>query len=305
MTSKKFLLLVSILTLVFVVLFASINYQIDQFGLWGRVQGLRILSYEKTSKYLMAHRYIPENFNALLIGASVSDNVDTSQFKSLKMYNLSMNGGNISEIREATKKVFENSPPQLLLICLHPYIVKDSGIKGSQISTKEYYGSLFSLLPLKMLKEWVKINWLGRPDKYRGSEYGAYYFERFYSGPALDVALKRRKKQGGSGIKIDPKAREHLGDVVSLARENNTRIVAFYYPIYEKWNREQKVTGDWDRFKDSMGRLFEEHEKVVDLNAPRYAKFTGDPSNYTDGHLSRKGADHLAKLLESIIEDNH
>ena len=78
MTSRSYLLAVLLGAALLLGSFAACNYARDDFGLFGSDGEKRIWTREKTSKYLLSHRYVPENFDGLLIGPSYSDlNFDT------------------------------------------------------------------------------------------------------------------------------------------------------------------------------------------------------------------------------------
>src|SRR5579864_3138682 len=78
---------------------AAINYKINFYGLFGDVRGTKYFIYdnERTTKYLFGYNYIPHNFDGLLVGSSFSDNWDTGELTGIHMYNVSLNGGNITE----------------------------------------------------------------------------------------------------------------------------------------------------------------------------------------------------------------
>jgi hypothetical protein len=51
-------------------------------------------------------------------------------------------------------------------------------------------------------------------------------------------------------------------------------------------------SGDWAKYKARARALFDPAKDVVwDMSSPGYEPFNADPGCYTDGHLSKVGAD--------------
>src|SRR5438105_1431990 len=77
---------------------AAVGYALDCYGLFREAQGRKIAvhSNDGTSKYLLSQRYVPANFDGLLVGSSVSASWDVSAIDG-RVYNASVNGGNISD----------------------------------------------------------------------------------------------------------------------------------------------------------------------------------------------------------------
>ena len=78
---------------------AVLNMAVDIYGLYSPSNGRRlpVLGDARVAKYLLSMRYVPENFNAMLTGASISANWDVTAVNKLRIYNGSLNGGNIVE----------------------------------------------------------------------------------------------------------------------------------------------------------------------------------------------------------------
>ena len=146
MTFKKFFyssVLISICIITAIVLF---NVYVNEYGLFGNTKGMsiNIWNNERTSKYLLSFNYIPTNFEGILIGPSVSDNLDTKKISGFKIYNASIDGGNISELKYIVENVIQRGNLKFIIICLSPYITKDHGPKTSDISQQKYWGALGS-----------------------------------------------------------------------------------------------------------------------------------------------------------------
>jgi len=71
-------------------LIASINYYIDIYGLFRGKKERKVYINERTSKYLFSMRYIPENYEGVIAGPSLSDNLNPDAIKAYKIYNASI-----------------------------------------------------------------------------------------------------------------------------------------------------------------------------------------------------------------------
>lgn len=83
---------------------------------------LMIYANERTSKYLFGYRYIPANFDGILIGSSISDNWDISKIQESHVYNISIASGNITEERLVAENVFARGRMKLAIFCIHTYL---------------------------------------------------------------------------------------------------------------------------------------------------------------------------------------
>src|SRR5215468_6006177 len=88
-----------LITFLFGALIICANAAADIYGLFREPEhrSLRIYGDERLAKYLLSTRYVPANFDGVLIGTSASANWDTGKMRSLRLYNESLNGGNIVE----------------------------------------------------------------------------------------------------------------------------------------------------------------------------------------------------------------
>jgi hypothetical protein len=305
----RYIALMLMLVCVFGVGFTALNYESNDFGLWRHRDHARIWALEKTSKYLLAHRYVPENFDAILIGPSVSANLDTRQIRGYKVYNLSMSGGNITETGAAARKYLEApGNHKLMIVCLYPYLTKNSGIKSFQIDEKEYYGSLFSLIPGAV---WAgKI--LGAHD-FDESEAGWNNFTP--SQPRLTEQVAEDRRQALEHFNpdkavpffgIDPQAMMELDDLVKLARGRHVKVVAWYYPVFEPTLEIMQGTGEWSAYKAAMAKIFRPGEIILDMDTPVYRGLRSDMSAYHDGaHMEQDGMDEVIKALNGALQGRH
>ena len=291
MTSRRYVLAIALMVLSLVGPFIAYNLLVDDFGLFWSSAPKRIWTLEKTSKYLMSFRYIPQHFDGLLVGPSYSDGLmDTRAINGFRVYNLSMDGGDATELRIATVNALQRGHFRLLIICLSPYITKDSGIKGSQINSKEYWGSIFSLLPLEVMEaKWLAHEHPDR-DMLRGTEWGEANIAR----PVFKWADFVRSEINDpleKEVHIDPRAYQDLAAIIQTAHQRGVRVLGYFYPN-SIWRSETAVDdGDWARYETQVRALLRNPGDVVwDMMGPEYQPIRADAGCFTDGHLSVAGA---------------
>lgn len=305
MTSKKFL--ITSVMVYLVLFFATVitNYYLDDFGLFRSHSERRIWAREKTSKYLMSYKYIPENFDAVLVGSSVSANLDTRKITSYKMYNLSMNSGNITELKYPLEVLAESGKIKAVVFCLYDYTTKNSGVKGNQINKKEYWGSLFSDIPFDVLKYKIKFKLLKRGfDVFHKSSNGFNDFNITKKNIKFSDVVEKYMKDPREILFIDPDAYKEMKKTVSLLRKNNVRIYGYFYPIYREWFKVFEKNGQWAEYKSKIMDVFDSETDVVwDMNSGEYDYFTKTEEFYSDGHLSDKGAVELIKVIDDQLSN--
>lgn len=302
MTSRQFFVATVALISLFSFSFFSLNLYLNDFGLFGDRESIKIVTIEKTSKYLMSFRYIPDNFEGILIGPSSSANLDTGTIENAKIYNMSMQGGNISELKFATDNVLHLGEIKYLIICLYPYITKNSGVKSYQIHEKEYWGSLFSMIPVKLHVKRM-MNLVGLPDAFHASEWGYNDFNVHNKHIKFADIAKKIKPDPAASIVVDPVAYSELADIINEARIKGVKILAFYHPIYYKSFQNFKKSGSWEYYQGKMNPLFDSSTDIVwDMNTPEYQYITGDVRSYSDGHLSNYGAELVVEVIGKKLD---
>ncbi len=303
MTSKKFIITTTIIYLALFSATVITNYYLDDFGLFHSHSERRIWAREKTSKYLMSYKYIPENFDAVLVGSSVSANLDTKKITSYKMYNLSMNSGNITELKYPLEVLAESGKIKAVVFCLYDYTTKNSGVKGNQIDPKEYWGSLFSDIPFDVLKYKIKFNYLNiMPDIFKSSENGFQNFNLTKTNVVFSDLNKVYMNNPRKNMPIDSIAYEELRQIVDSLHRKNIKIYGYFYPIYKEWFEVFVNNGEWRKYKSKMAEIFDpERDIIFDLNDSIFNYISNSMESYTDGHLSDKGTEEVLKLIEKHI----
>lgn len=310
MTSKKYFCSTLILAFLVVTAFISFNIYMNEYGLWGNAKGksIQVWNDERTSKYLLSYNYIPANFEGILIGPSVSANLNTKKISEFKIYNASFNGANISELKYIAENVISRGNLKFMIICLFPYMTKDHGRKTSSIDPKEYWRSLGSKQMLRLYQQKYRVR-LGLMEKSTYNDYGYNNFNIFYennANPTIpnnnknEKSLKRANKPNNTkGIFIDEVAYNELLQTVNLARAKGVQIFGFYHPYYiENFNEES-----FKSYKDRIDKIFTKQDFIWNMNTNEYMHFRCDISNYFDkSHFSWKGADFIIKEINNKLK---
>ncbi len=296
--------------LLIVVVTVCVNVYVDEFGLFGRddvrIWGTQV---ERTTKYLHAYRYIPDNFEGIVAGSSVSDNMDTRALDGYKIYNLSMRGANATELRYAVEQAINRGNMKYLILCLYPLTTRDSGCKTSQIKPVEYWLSVFSMFPYQHVNKYKKRA-IDKPylDIFHSSEWGYSDDNMEKHGVVFAEVVETHKSKPYSTIVVDQTASSDLKRIVELAHKRDVQVLAYYYPIYHEWQQEYQATGAWEYYQSEINKLFSAEDLVWDMNTPEYYYITQDLSSYSDGHLSDRGAqlvlDDIERKLNSLKSGN-
>ena len=307
MTAKTFIKRVFIFSTLLLALIIGINYRLDIYGLFRDTEGrkLKVYADERTSKYLLSFKYIPENFEGIIIGPSLSANLNTKHLKEFEVYNASIMGANISELSYLIHNIVENGDLKFVIICLDPYLTKDHGRKTAMIDPKEFYGalgstSLIKAYIMKFIREWGL--W---PEKYPKQYINDYGFNNFNlildKGKALEM-IREEAAKGEEEIHIDPIALQQLKETLQYLRENNIQIIAYFSPLpYQVLSANEE---NYREYQKIMIRLLKPEDILLDLNQQEYQEITSDYELFIDhGHLSEKGQSFVLNALRNVLRE--
>lgn len=302
MTSKQFVFRSICIVVFFIFFFITTNLIVNDFGLWKNRESIRIWTREKTSKYLLSHRYIPDNYDGLIIGSSVAANINPLKLDHGKIYNLSMEGANSFEAQMCTQKVINRGNISLIIVSMYPYFTQDCGIKGAQIAPQEYWGSVFSVLPIRVtFCKARKALFKDFKSRYNNSEHGYIDINVGVDTQTFYKEMKEFKEITAAEITLNENALKSLKEILHQANLNNIKVVAYYHPIFIKKFNGLKKSGAWKEYQSKLATFTQKVDFVWDLNTPEYNYLRSDIINYTGtGHLSSKGV----KLLEESIRDS-
>lgn len=306
MQAKVFLTRMFMCLLLALFVLVGLNWYIDLYGLFRPSNGrtVSIYSDERTSKYLLAHRYVPENFSTYILGPSLSANLDPSAFSDLGIYNFSMMGANITEQKAVLDKALEVATPRAVIICLHPYLTMDHGMKTGMINPKEYWGALgsFSLYKAYGLRIVRAMNLLpGKFPEHQFNTYGNNDYEAILKVASVKERIEEELKLPGAvDARIDTVALQEFDDLIRELKAKDVKIIGYFHPLpLPIFNR---FKAELLSYQQVMRNHLGEDAVIVDFTTSEFDYFTGDLNNYMDhGHLSKQGQqfvlNHLIKHI--------
>lgn len=279
------------------------NYQIDFYGLFKDPSGkkFKLHANERTTKYLYGYRYIPANFDGILFGPSITANWGTSAVTRARVYNASINGGNISEEALIGDNVFAHGKIKLAIFCIHPYLTATHGRKSEQMDTREYWGALGSMSLLHSYIAYWRNHANG--DKDIGDENGTESFGDGGEHAARFAALSDAEVRARAAAKpfvVNEAAFAAYANLVKAARAHGARVVAFVPPLYAPVYDGGRAA--FDAYVARVGALFRPDEQIIDFNRPAFAAHLRDRATFPDGtHLSPAAAAYFSAALASAI----
>jgi hypothetical protein len=276
----------------------GVNYWVDLYRVFGRDDGRArfVLSNERSGKYLLSLRYVPERFNGLLIGSSITDNWDTSRITSIRMYNGSINGGNISEAKLVADNVLDHRNLRVVAFCINPYLTQTHGRKGSGMDEQEFRSALGSL---HLLRDYAALFLIQRGlQRKRWSDYGVYDFE--IEKQTRLAWEEGRKRAHPETLVLDPVAYAEFGELVRRARSQGATVIRVSPPIhYDRWllNR-----AEFEKYFTRMAAPFRPEDVSIDFNAPEFDTWRKRRDTFSDGvHLTREGAASVMSIMNRSI----
>lgn len=302
MSPKQFTIRVGLISAVALAAFVGINYAVDLYGLFRPVKGrsISIYSDERTAKYLLAHRYVPENFEGYILGPSLSANLDPKLITEHRIYNLSMMGANITEQKAVVDKALAYKKPRFIILCLHPYLTHDHGMKTGMINEKEFYGAFGSVSLLKTYAiKFVRERNL-MPGKFPRNQFNDYGYNNYnnllQTMPVEEKIKEQLQRPDAIKATIDSVAWKEFNTLIAELREQNISIVGYFHPLpyvlYDKFR--QPLT----EYQQAVTKALDGKAVLLDFNTPAYEFFTKDLTNYIDhGHLSDKGQHYLLREI--------
>ncbi|HPR50230.1 MAG TPA: hypothetical protein PLU81_00460 [Deltaproteobacteria bacterium] len=296
MTFKAFFIRSIVLTLSIVVLVVSFNVCMNEYGLFGDVSGksIKIYGNERTSKYLLSFNYIPANFDGLLIGSSVSDNIDSKEFVGCRFYNASINGTTVAELKILVDNVLAKGDLKCVILSLYPILTESDEKRTTRMVPREYWGSLGSINTLDFYRRKILIN-MGKMYDYF-DEYGRYDYNLRKAGRDSKRLIQKEAERMSPNepIGINDRAYADLDSLLKAIRASGIKIFAYYHPIPQEYFVMYEQS--YRTYKEKLNALFETPDVVWDYNTADFLDFRRDHTNYCDHvHLSRKGIEFITR----------
>jgi len=304
MTSRRFFLSSLILTLALAAVIVGANVLIDTYGYFRGTGGRRVKMYynERLEKNLLSRRYVPENFNGLLLGASTSFNIDTARFQPLQIYNLSILAGTITEVKLLVDNYLEVRNPRLVIISMYPYMLRERGLKTAYLSERAVLGALGSL---DILKRYAIAAWQDLSEEEPYNEYGYHEYEDPPRERSLELIREKAEDPDYpyEELALDIFAWQEYLELLRDLEESGARIIQYLHPIPRPVYLAHRAF--FDRFAAQVTAVLPAGAITVDFNVDAHRALTEDLENFQDEvHLSGKGSRVMEQKLHEVLVEH-
>ena len=297
---KKYLLILLLSCVGALLVFGFLNIYLDVFGLYGfrDKDKVRVYGEERFSKYLMTFHHIPQHFDGMILGPSLSANLNPESIPGKNYFNVSIMGARMNNILSLATNVLENNGAiKEAIVCIHPYVTTDISAEEADFMIPDTYWKAYgSVNLLRVYGLGLIRNFNLWPNKYPKNQYktnGSNAFEVLFR--VDDVARRIAEEVNNVNVnefEIGSNHRRDFKRLLTLFQSNNIQTFIYFhpvpYPIYQAYN------DDMDKYWENILAVKNETEgellRFYNFNSPEFSDFSKDVSNYIDhGHLSQKG----------------
>jgi hypothetical protein len=306
-TSKQFITYVFAGVAAVAAFVIPLNMYADIYGLFRPAAGRHVFvsGEARTAKYLHSFRYIPSNFDGVLLGSSVSENMQTKEFSTYRIYNASINGGNIEDVKPIADNIFHNGNLKVTILCIHRYLTNDHAKKTDLMTPKQYWGALGSpqLLTAYLSRAAVRFGMAsGKFDEYGAADYGPDPRPQSVQKSIATTVEELQRGQASVGnYYVDPVALADLKDVITTARLHSRQLIIVYPPVPAPVFALR--SSEYSHYRNTIDSLLYPQDIVVDFNDAAYQEMRNNPVNFADAvHLSRTGAAAVVAEVDKVLE---
>lgn len=277
----------------------AVNVALDVWGLYREPHGraLPVSGDERVAKYLLSTRYVQANFDGALIGSSISANWPVVRLTHARLYNESLNGGNIVEEKAIAERLLAGAPIGGVIMVVHPYLTATHEFNSVDMKPRLAWGGLGSENLIDAYKRRLKAR-LGK-GKLMFDAAGVADFDD--EAKKLNVHLEELMKPGVD-FEIDPIARAAYRDVVAMLHARHVPV-AFVVPPVSDAMRARK--GDaFAKYAAEILRDRAPDDVVIDFTTEELGAIGHDAANFTDGvHLRAAAAARLVAAIDERLPD--
>jgi hypothetical protein len=289
-----------LLTTISMVLIASLatgglNMMVDVYGLYRPARRqLPVYGDARVAKELLNLRYVPENFNALMTGASFSANWDVTAIEKLHVYNDSLNGGNIIEEKALIEAATQRPGISVVFLAVHPALTHDHDFHAVDMTPDLQRSAVGSLSLWDAYKEMLKIRF-GRSPRtfdYAGTE-------TFFDLPSEMNAFMREMWEEPE-FKVDPIALQAYRDLVAELRARRIQIIFVVPPTSEQLLRTKRVA--LEHYVQRMQSEIGPGDLWIDFLADDRSGVSQNQANFSDGvHLVPSGTRQVVGQINLAV----
>lgn len=276
---------------------AGVNIAVDLYGLYTPVHGRRLVVYgdPRVAKYLLNTHYVPENFNSVLIGPSVSANWDMTAIRQLRVYNDSLNAGNAMELKAVVESALSKPGIRVAFLLVHPALTDSHEYMTVSLTPRLRASSLGSMSLWEAYKDILKIR-LHRSRlmfDYAGTE-------DFGEIPTVMNDRMKRMWKPGADFAVDPTALAAYRELVGELHAHQVRIVFVIPPAFEGLLEGKRAA--FDKYARFIQAEMTAADKWIDFTAGPLTDLRRDRANFPDDvHLVPQAAQQVVSYLDASL----
>jgi hypothetical protein len=297
MRPRHWLLTTISLVLILVAVIAALNAMLDVYGLWRPTQGRRLSVFgdARVAKYLLSMRYVPENFNAVLAGASVAANWDVTGVENLRVYNESLNGGNIVEERALIETAIQRPGIAVVFLLVHPALTHAHEFRTVELKPELKRSALGSVSLWDAYREMLKVRFARLPQAFNYAGTDETFTDR-----RGEMNLNMKKMWNAPDFAVDPIALRAYLDLVANLRAHQIRIVFIVPPTSEQLLHTKR--DPLERYVRRMRREIGPGDLWIDFLSEDPDGFFANEASFSDGvHLVREGAKQVVAHINTAV----
>jgi hypothetical protein len=210
---------------------AGLNVAVDLFGVHrpSRGRSLVVLGDDRFAKYLLNHRYVPENFDAILLGSSMSANWPVAGITSMRVFNDSLTGGNAVEVKRLVDAALGRPGIRTAFVVVNPAFTYSHTFETVVMDRRLWLGSLGSIALLEAYRDLARLK-LGRPY----AQFDAAGTERFPDIPKAMNPVMLAFWQTGDEFVVDPVALTAYREMVEDLRARGVAVIFVVPPCADE-----------------------------------------------------------------------
>lgn len=280
------------------ILISALNiWVVDFYGLGRNDRGrsLPTLGDTRVAKYLLAFRYVPANFDGLLLGPSITANWRPSLISGFHFYNASLNGGNIVEIKAVADQAIASGKMRAAVLLIHPSMTLSHDFKTIELTPELRYSALGSESLLDAYKD--EFSRIQHPNQLITDSAGTeFYGDEPHPLNAMNVELLKPE----TPFYIDETALKAYSDFAHHLHQQHIKTLLVVPPLAEELY--QRKPHQFSEYTRLILTKVPDSFSVLDFTGPEFISFRQDSSNFTDGvHLTSTGADRATHIVNEWL----
>jgi hypothetical protein len=238
-------------------------------------------------------RYVPENFDSIIAGASISANWDIRAIERLRIYNDSLEGGTITEEKAVIEAALERPGVSVVLLLVHPALTYSHEFRTVDMQPGLKWSALGSLSLWEAYKDMINIR-LGRIPRI----YDAAGTVTFLNA-GMEMNVHMQEMWNAPVFKVDPSALQAYLDLVAGLRAHRIQIVFIIPPTSETLLQTKR--SPMEQYVERMRQQLGAADLWIDFMSPEYEEFSRR-RYFSDGvHLTADGAKQVVGAINTSI----